>query len=307
MKQIPPLAGCWIYTFHFFMSYRKVNRLLYAEQINMSGLMVRQPFPTQQVDKIDPFLLLHHGRIKIPAERNALTLGVGPHPHRGFSPITFVYEGAVHHRDSRGNSSVVVVGGTQWMHAGMGIIHSERPSQELADEGGYMEIIQLWLNVPQKNKMVQPEYQPLSAENTPSWNDETGKVKVGVVAGNYKGIQGPIKTFTSVNALRVEIKDQGEHEFSIPATHNCFLYLIKGKLQLAGYGVVENKHLVLFENNAENFKITAREDSQLLVMSGASINEPIAQQGPFVMNTDTEILVAMRDYQMGKMGILIEE
>lgn len=273
----------------------------------MGGLLVRQPFPTQQVDRIDPFLLLHHARIKISAERNALTLGVGPHPHRGFSPVTFVYEGDVHHRDSRGNSSVVAAGGTQWMHAGMGIIHSERPSQELADKGGYMEIIQLWLNVPQKNKMVQPEYQPLSAGDTPQWKDESGKVRVGVVAGNYKGIQGLVKTFTPVNALRVIMENEGEHEFSIPTTHNCFLYVIKGAIQLGGYGLIENKNLVLFENNAENLKVTAKENTHILIMSGSPINEPVAQQGPFVMNTDTEILVAMRDYQMGKMGILIEE
>lgn len=273
----------------------------------MGGLLVRQPFPTQHVSQIDPFLLLHHARIKIPGERNALTLGVGPHPHRGFSPVTFVYEGAVHHRDSRGNSSVVAAGGTQWMHAGMGIIHSERPSQELANTGGYMEIIQLWLNVPKKAKMVQPEYHPLSVENTPQWQDESGKVSIRVAAGEYKNVKGPVKTYTTVNALRVTMQKEGEHEFSLPANHNCFLYLVRGTLQLAGYGLVEQKNLVLFENNAENFKIGAREDSQFLVMSGAPIDEPIAQQGPFVMNTDTEILEAMRDYQMGKMGILIEE
>ncbi len=289
------------------MNHRKVNRLLYAEQINMDGLLVRQPFPTQQVDRIDPFLLLHHARIKIPAERNALTLGVGPHPHRGFSPITFVYEGAVHHRDSRGNSSVVEAGGTQWMHAGMGIIHSERPSKKLADQGGYMEIIQLWLNVPQKNKLVQPFYQPLTAANTPQWKDATGKIKIGVVAGECNNVKGAVNTFTPVNALRVEMEDEGSHEFIIPTDHNCFLYLITGTIHLAGYGLVEKRNLVLFENNSEKFKVVAKDHAQFLIMSGIPINERIAQQGPFVMNTDTEILVAIRDYQIGKMGILIEE
>ncbi len=289
------------------MNYNNVKKLLYAQQINMGGLLIRQPFPTQQVDHIDPFLLLHHARIKIPAERNAFTLGVAPHPHRGFSPITFVYEGEVHHRDSRGNSNIAAAGGTQWMHAGMGIVHSERPSQELADRGGYMEIIQLWLNVPQKHKMSQPSYQPLSQEKTPYYQDVHGKIKVGVVAGEFENIKGAIKTFTSVNAYRISMLADGEQEFYIPTNHNSFLYVAKGEIQISGYGFVENKNLALFDNNAKEIKIKAKEAAEVLLISGTPINEPIAQQGPFVMNTDTEILVAMRDYQMGKMGILIEE
>lgn len=289
------------------MSYRIVKRLLYAHQVNMGGLLVRQPFPTQNVDRIDPFLLLHHARIKIPSERNALNLGVGPHPHRGFSPVTFVYEGAVHHRDSRGNSSIVAAGGTQWMHAGMGIIHSERPSQELADTGGYMDIIQLWLNVPQKNKMDQPSYQPLNAEETPHWQDQSQSVMIKVVAGEYLGVKGKIHTFTPVNALRVDMIAESEHIFSVPLDHNCFLYCVRGQLHLSGYGLVEEKNLALFDNENTDFKVTAKADSEFLIISGTPINEPVAQQGPFVMNTDTEVLVAMRDYQMGKMGVLIEE
>ena len=289
------------------MNYKKVSKLLYANQINMGGLLVRQPFPTQQVENIDPFLLLHHARIKIPAQRNAINLGVGPHPHRGFSPVTFVYEGAVHHRDSRGNSSIVAAGGTQWMHAGMGIIHSERPSQSLADNGGYMEIIQLWLNVPQKNKMVQPTYQPLTAEDTPQWKNEQASVLIDIVAGEFNGITGKIDTFTPVNAWRVSFTAGGKQLFSIPTSHSCFLYVVSGTIKLDGYGIVEQKNLVLFDNQEEHFEVSANENAKVLIMSGTPINEPVAQQGPFVMNTDTEILVAMRDYQIGKMGVLIEE
>ena len=289
------------------MILRSVKRILPAQKVNMEGLIVLQPFPTKNIEQIDPFLLLHHVRTRIPAERNASTLGIGPHPHRGFSPVTFIYEGGVHHRDSRGNNSVVYAGGTQWMHAGMGIVHSERPPQKLADHGGYMEILQLWINVPKVNKMEQPHYHPLSKEDTPEWKSSDGKILIEVVTGQYESVKGPVKTFTPINAFRVEMKEKAAYDFIIPENHNLFLYLIKGELRIKKYGLTDEKNAVLFENDGEGIQVTASSNSKFIIMSGVPINEPIAQQGPFVMNTDTEILVAMRDYQMGKMGVLIED
>lgn len=287
------------------MTDRKVNRVLYAQQVNMDGLMVRQPFPTQQVDQIDPFLLLHHGRLKIEPGRNALHLGVGPHPHRGFSPVTFIFEGGVHHRDSRGNNSVVYAGGTQWMHAGMGIIHSERPPSEMAEKGGLLEIIQLWINVPGINKMEQPSYQALSKETTPVIQEDL--LTIQVVAGQLHEISGPIRTITPMNVYRLEFQKGSEYTFPVPEGHNALIYFLNGKARISGYGLIEGKNLALFENEGDQVSISAIDDFKGIFLTGKPLNEPVEIYGPYVMNTQTQIMQAVRDYQMGKMGFLVEE
>ncbi|MDX5435758.1 MAG: pirin family protein, partial [Pontibacter sp.] len=186
------------------MKNRTVKRLLFADTVDMGGMPVRQPFPTQQVDQIDPFLLLHHHVSRMPEGVVPHKTGVGPHPHRGFSPVTFVYKGGVHHRDSRGNNSVVYEGGTQWMNAGRGIVHSERPPKDIMDHGGVQEIIQLWVNTPAAHKMDQPQYIPLQAEETPKV--EEGGVTIQVVAGDFKSLRGPVPTVSPVLALRLELE-----------------------------------------------------------------------------------------------------
>src|SRR5678809_1493277 len=148
------------------MKNRTIKHILYGRQFNMGGLPIRQPIPSTELDQVDPFLLLHHAEVRMPMHTPVEKAGVGPHPHRGFSPVTFIFKGGVHHRDSRGNDNVVYAGGTQWMNAGMGIIHSERPPADIFERGGILEIIQLWINTPARNKMDQPSYTPLTAENT---------------------------------------------------------------------------------------------------------------------------------------------
>lgn len=289
------------------MKNRTVNRLLYADNVDMGGVPVRQPLPTQQVEQIDPFLLLHHHVTEVPEGAVPHYSGVGPHPHRGFSPVTFVYKGGVHHRDSRGNNSVVYEGGTQWMNAGMGVVHSERPPADIHERGGVQEIIQLWVNVPKAHKMNQPEYTPLQAEDTPVLALEGGGIQVKVVAGTFGEIQGPIKPPTSVLVLRIEMKPDATYAFPIPEQHNAFLYLLDGKIRLEGYGDVEGHHLVQLNRDGEGCTITAKEPTRILLVAGMPLNEPVASHGPFVMNNQTEILQAMRDYQQGKMGMLVED
>mgnify|MGYP005751383973 CR=1 FL=1 len=267
---------------------------------------MRQPFPTQQVEQIDPFLLLHHHATTFPEGVVPARSGVGPHPHRGFSPVTFVYRGGVHHRDSRGNDSVVYEGGTQWMNAGMGIVHSERPPADIMERGGEQEIIQLWVNLPKARKMSQPEYIPLQAEDTPELQLEGGRASVKVVAGAFGEVTGPVRTPIPILALRIQMKAGASYGFPIPATYNAFLYLLDGSIQYSGYGVVEGHHVLLLNNDGEGCTITAKEDTRILLMAGQPLHEPVVSHGPFVMNTQTEIMQAMRDYQMGKMGILIE-
>lgn len=288
------------------MKNRKVTHTLYAEPFDMGGMPIRQPFPTANVDQLDPFLLLHHADIKVPTHLEPDHAGVGPHPHRGFSPVTFIFKGGVHHRDSRGNDSVVYAGGAQWMNAGMGVMHSERPPKDIHEIGGRQEIIQLWINTPQKNKMDQPAYYPLQANETKKFVSEDGNVSVNVFAGNILGLQGAIPTPGPVNASTVEMKKSGSISIPVPKDHNAFLYLLNGGLSVEGYGLVEPLHAILFDRDGDVITFAANEDSTVLFMTGLPLNEKVVAHGPFVMNSETEILEAMRDYQKGKMGILIE-
>jgi redox-sensitive bicupin YhaK (pirin superfamily) len=273
----------------------------------MGGFPVKQPLPTMHVEQIDPFLLLHHAVARVPADRDPMTAGVGPHPHRGFSPVTFVFKGGVHHRDSRGNSSVISAGGTQWMNAGMGVIHSERPPENIHELGGTQEIIQLWINTPQKNKMDQPEYYPVTAEDTPQVLSEDTNVDIRIVSGVYKGVEGPVPSLSPVMALRMTFTKGGSHYFEIPQNYNAFIYLLDGKLKVEGYGYVDGLNLVNLGNDAPGIGLEALADTRFILMAGEPLNEPMVSHGPFVMNTTTEVMEAMRDYQMGKMGVLIEE
>jgi redox-sensitive bicupin YhaK (pirin superfamily) len=289
------------------MKNRAVSRLLYAHQADMGGMPIRQPLPTQQVQQIDPFLLLHHANIKAPSHIDPDHAGVGPHPHRGFSPVTFIFQGGVHHRDSRGNDSVIYAGGAQWMNAGMGIIHSERPPHNIHEIGGRQEIIQLWINTPAKNKMDQPAYYPLRAEEAPAFVSEDGAVNGKVFSGEVRGVKGPIPSQATVNAATLEFRKGGTLSIAIPSNHNAMIYLLDGKLKVAGFGMVEELHLVHFKNDGDGISLEALEDTRILFLTGEPLNEPVVSHGPFVMNTQTQIMEAMRDYQKGKMGVLIEE
>lgn len=286
---------------------RTIQTVVYAREIDMGGMPVRQAFPSAKSQQIDPFLLLHHANIKVPEHIPVKHAGVGPHPHRGFSPVTFIFEGGVHHRDSRGNDNVVYKGGTQWMNAGLGIVHSERPPQDIHEIGGRQELIQLWVNSPAKHKLDIPHYYPVTAEETPVITTSDGLVTINVVAGELNDTKGSIPTLSPVNAFTVTMKKGGVYFFTIPASHNAFIYLLDGKLQVTGDGEVEGKYVAQFNNDGDGFELTALEDTRLLVGSGEPLNEPIASHGPFVMNNQTEIMEAFRDYQMGKMGVLIEE
>jgi redox-sensitive bicupin YhaK (pirin superfamily) len=286
------------------MKTRTVSHLLYAEKVDMGGMPIRQPFPTTNVQQIDPFLLLHHADIKVPTHLDPDHAGVGPHPHRGFSPVTFIFKGGVHHRDSRGNNSVVYAGGAQWMNAGMGVIHSERPPLDIHEKGGRQEIIQLWINTPAAHKMDQPKYFPLASEDVPQRTSDNVTLKV--FAGEIDGLKGTIPSYTEVNAATVELKKGGKFSVTLPTGHNVIVYLLDGKLNLDGYGLVEGLNAVLFKRDGDGIGFEALEDTRVLLLTGKPLDEKVVSHGPFVMNNQTEILEAMRDYQMGKMGVLIE-
>lgn len=286
---------------------RKVRFLIPAYDIDMGGIPLKQALPTNNVAQVDPFLLLHHAEFTYTSNAPALHQGIGPHPHRGFSPVTFVVEGEVHHRDSWGNNQVAKKGEVQWMHAGRGIIHSERPSQKLAEENGKQEIIQLWINTPAAGKMREPAYHYLAENKIPVFVSDDNRVKSKLVAGNYNGLPGKIETESELLVIWGVAENGGKQTYLLPDLFNAMLYVIRGKLRIAGYGIVEEESLAVFDKSGVSVEISTETGAQFLLLAGMPIDEKVVQQGPFVMNTTTQILEAMRDYRMGKMGILIEE
>ncbi|HEY8933628.1 MAG TPA: pirin-like C-terminal cupin domain-containing protein, partial [Cyclobacteriaceae bacterium] len=212
-----------------------------------------------------------------------------------------------HHRDSRGNDNVVYAGGAQWMNAGMGIIHSERPPVDIHERGGRQEIIQLWINTPAQHKMDQPQYFPVQAEDVPSAISPDGLVTLRIFSGELLGLKGSIPSYTEVNAATLELKKDGKISIPIPTAHNAFLYLLDGKITVDGFGLVDKLNAIVFKKDGEGITLEALEDTRALLMTGKPLDEKVASYGPFVMNSQTEIMEAMRDYQMGKMGVLIED
>lgn len=289
------------------MQLKTIKAVQFAEMVDMGGMPVRQPMPAAGFERVDPFLLLHHHSGYIANDSHPRETGVSPHPHRGFSPVTFVFKGDVHHRDSRGNSEIVKAGGVQWMDAGMGIIHSERPSVEFAKKGGQQEIIQLWVNTPHAHKMDQPNYQALHADDFPIIQIPENGGTVAVIAGAYKELKGPVKSKSEVLILRADLNASAAFQFEIPEHYNTLIYVLNGNVSVAGYGQVAGLHLIHFNNDGNTIDINTIQKTQLLVIAGKPLNERIEQFGPYVMTSQTEVMQAIRDYQMGKMGILIEE
>lgn len=286
---------------------KQVKYLLPSVTIDMGGFPVKQPMPTQKIQQVDPFLLLHHARTKYNNSRPARAQGIGPHPHRGFSPVTFVIEGEVHHRDSWGNNQIAKEGEVQWMHAGAGIVHSERPSESLVERNGHQEIVQLWINSPTSSKMKPPEYYYLSKDIITRFASEDHKINNKLIAGEYKAHKGNIVPQSDLLVIWSEGEKGGTQKITIPKGFNSMLYLIKGEITIKGYGLVEKEYLAVFDDEEGIVEVTFKETGQFLLLCGLPINEKVTQSGPYVMNTQTEILEAMRDYQMGKMGVLIEE
>lgn len=302
---------------------KEVKYVIPAVDVNMGGIILKQALPTQKITQIDPFLLLHHANFDYRDDAPAIHQGIDPHPHRGFSPVTFIIEGEVHHRDSHGNNQIAKKGEVQWMHAGAGIVHSERPSQDLADQNGRQEIIQLWINSPANKKMQPPNYQYIPETDIPIFWSEDKSIQNKVIAGNYENLEGTtleerflkgkIKTESELLIIWSKAENKGSQTLSIPKEMNAMIYVIKGEMRIKGYGKASEKELIVFElnenntNNTENIELNIDTKAEFLLLCGVPINEKITQHGPFVMNTQTEIMEAMRDYQMGKMGILIEE
>ena len=286
------------------MQKRTINQIIPAQKVNMGGHIIDQPLPTRKIDNLDPFLLIHHWHNHLPGNQKQQDVGVGPHPHCGFSPVTFIFKGAVEHRDSLGNRAIVENGGTQWMFSGNGITHSERFPKQLVEDGGELEFIQFWVNAPAKFKNKPPYYQPISQADTPLVEED--KSKIWTVSGEYKGIKGVAPTYSPQLLLRGEIQQNGHLDIPIPESFNALIYVLNGNLEIDKKTLV-TKDMGILNLDGNNINIKANEDTRFIILSGEPINEPIATYGPFVMNDQTELMQALKKAQMGKMGVLIEE
>ena len=288
------------------MKNKKVLHALRAETVNMGGIPIKQALPTSKVEQIDPFLLLHHGTFPIDKLQKALHQGVGPHPHRGFSPVSFVLNGEVHHRDSLRNSSIISKGGIQWVNSGRGIVHSERPSEKLVESGNPMEVIQLWINVPTEKKMEPASYHAYQKEELPEVKLGEGAV-AKIITGSLLDTKGPVPAKSEMTIAWAYLDADSSVELPVQTDHNFALYIPKGSGKIEGYGLAETEHLYSFSTEGEGVSFESKEPTQLIYLSASPIEERLATYGPFVMNNQTEIMEAMRDYQSGKMGVLIEE
>jgi redox-sensitive bicupin YhaK (pirin superfamily) len=285
------------------MNYRSVSHILESSIIDMGSFQVKQPLPTQKVPQISPFLLLHHfGPIKV--EPGFDPIDLGPHPHRGFEPVTFLYQGGIRHKDSLGNEGILEAGDIQWMTAGRGIIHSERASDFFMENGGTIEGIQLWVNLPAQNKMTQPKYQEIRKNDIPIIAEN--KVTHRLVSGNWNGQKGIVDTFSPMIIIQTSILSGGKTHIPISENFNACIYILSGKIILNDNFDYPAGKMIYFTNKGDGIGIEGLSDTEILVLCGEPIEEPLAQYGPFVMNSQTEIMEAMRDYQMGKMGFYID-
>lgn len=279
---------------------RTIKRTYKAEYRPIADLITYSPMPTRSLDMIDPFLFLnHHGPQRYQPNNNGLPFG--PHPHRGMETVTFILDGDIAHKDSGGNKSVIESGGVQWMTAGSGLIHAEVSSEKFKKEGGDLEILQLWVNLPAKMKMSKPSYRGLQEDEIPTTSFDDSKVTAQVVSGELNDTGGAFETLTDIHLSTIFFKTGGVFSTTVPKSHNILCYLIKGEIKINGE-IVPSLHLVEFNNDHEELRIEATADSTLLFGHAEPFNEPVVARGPFVMNTMEEINEAYEDYQQGKMG-----
>ena len=286
--------------------YRSISSIVTAKTtLEGDGFLVHRPFPNYETRDCDPFLLLD--------EMGPITLekgeakGASPHPHRGFETVTYLIDGCFEHKDSRGHSGTLQPGDVQWMTAGSGVVHSEMPEKEFIKKGGKLHGFQLWVNLPKKDKMIEPRYQEIPSKTIPFATSNDRKVSVKVIAGESMGKNSVIETKIPITYLHFIIQPGGKFSQKIPIDYNSFAYVSDGE-GLFGLekNIVRKEQAVFFERDGDEIVIENDSESKsplnFLLLGGMPIGEPVARYGPFVMNTDEEVQLAVKDYQAGKMG-----
>src|ERR1022692_1889052 len=266
------------------------------------GFPVRSMFTYNgQTQALSPFLMLDYaGPTKFaPAAKRR---GVGEHPHRGFETVTIVYDGEVEHRDSSGGGGKIGPGDVQWMTAASGILHDEFHSHEFTRTGGILEMVQLWVNLPAKDKTAAPRYQNLVSAAIPSIELPEGAGRVRVIAGDYRGHRGPAHTFTPIDVWDMRLNRGHRTEFSVAEGRTVALVVLKGTVLVNDNQVAREAQLVLLDRRGREVTLEANRDAVILVLSGEPIDEPVVGYGPFVMNSESEIRQAIADFNSGRFG-----
>ncbi|RDU98042.1 pirin family protein [Trinickia dinghuensis] len=278
------------------------NTIAAVRTVEGGGFVVHRPFPTRMLMDFDPFLLLDEMGPVDYAPGQAK--GAPDHPHRGFETVTYALAGRFAHEDSAGHSGVLRPGDVQWMTAGAGVVHSEMPDPEFARAGGRVHGLQLWVNLPRRDKMIAPRYQEIPSERIPIASTEDGKVRVKVIAGEALGVKAAIETRTPILYQHFSLEPGASIVQPVPRDYRVFAYALSG----AGrYGDEQREigaqRMVIFGDDGDAVTLTAgTEPLEVLLIGGVPLNEPIVRHGPFVMNTEDEIRQAIVDYQAGRMG-----
>jgi redox-sensitive bicupin YhaK (pirin superfamily) len=252
---------------------------------------------------MSPFFLLDYQK----PERYAPTTrrrGVGTHPHRGFETVTVAFQGAIAHRDSAGNGGVIRPGEVQWMTAGAGVLHNEYHEESFGREGGVLQMIQIWVNLPRKHKLAAPKYQALTNDTIREKALPGGKGTVRVISGSYEDVSGPAFTFTPAHMLDLRLQPGAEVRLPTPRDFNTALLVLGGTVKANGSKPVSAGEFILFRNDGDEVVVEAESEATVMFLSGAPIDEPLVHYGPFVMNTIDEINEAVDDFNTGKFGYL---
>ncbi len=270
-----------------------------------NGFHVSTYFPSAKLpaERVSPFVLMDYGPPTDFAPLAKGKRGVGWHPHRGFETVTLAWEGSVAHRDNAGHAGTIGPGDVQWMTAAGGIFHEEFHAESFTRDGGRMHMMQLWVNLPRKDKMQKPGYQPITAADIPSVAlGQAGKGgHVRVIAGDFGGVRGPAHTFTPITMLDASLKPNERLSVALPSSYNAIAVVAKGRVH-AGSISAGAGELVLFANDGAGLELVADEDAHVILLAGEPLGEPIVQYGPFVMNSMQEIQQAMNDVHRGKLG-----
>ncbi len=288
------------------MKAKSIQQILLPPAPHMvgDGFRVHNFFPTGYnigKNRMSPFFMMDYNS-KIDFSPRENPRGVGVHPHRGFETVTIAYHGKVAHHDSTGNSGVISEGDVQWMTAASGILHKEYHEEEFSKKGGPFQMIQLWVNLPAKDKMSKPKYQAITNDQLGKYQLDNGGV-VEVIAGEFKGVKGAASTFTPIEMYNAKIKKGAAVTFDLPENFNTGILVVEGAVKVNGEKAPAD-NFILFKNEGETISIEAEEDSILFVISGEPINEPVAAYGPFLMNTHEELEQALEDFNKGKFGYL---
>lgn len=255
------------------------------------------------MQRMNPFIMMDYNP-KFAFPPSPLPKGVGVHPHRGFETVTIAYKGKVAHHDSSGGGGVIGEGDVQWMTAASGVLHKEYHEEEFSKAGGDFQMVQLWVNLPAKDKMSPPKYQAIKKEDITKVTLENNAGEVEVIAGSYQGQAGSATTFSPVHLMNTTLNAGGAASFDFPKHYNTALIVLEGNITVNGDTPVETDHFALFDNQGEQFEITSADGAKVLILSGEPIDEPIAAHGPFVMNSREELMQAFQDFNEGKFGYL---